>query len=510
MRFLRFIVFTFWSGAALAQTTSSAGQGQLAQQGLAAAIARVSAESGPREFEIGMLRTLRAVEKVLQARYEYGLGDDLMPDLQLPVWRLGGDDLINPTPSPSTPDTLTSVVEGFVTDIALARASLEAAETNGVAPFELALTDIWFDINNNGRREEAEAIIPLLGEAVLGRWSYRDFIKSDAAKTPLIIRFDEADHAWLLAYTHLLSGFGNLFLAFDPAPVLRDLAEKTAALADAPEIPLIYDPEALKAEIAALEVDKAQMVSQRDDFQSQRRTAAGTIKALRKTLKTNIDETHKADLKARIEALQEAQSRLNREQRDVRTTLRSIENEIKAAQLKLPGAFGTDPLATQEMQQGINLVYIILTALAQEPDPARIRAIHGHLQGMIANNRVFWARLAEETDNDREWIPNESQDSALPLTIRPGVAESWQAILKDIEMTLEGKLLIPHWLLPDGYGISLSAYVADPAPVDVIGWVHGVDLYRYAARGPRLTLQSWWAFIRLTRNNAGSFALFLN
>ena len=61
---------------------------------------------------------------------------------------------------------------------------------------------------------------------------------------------------------------------------------------------------------------------------------------------------------------------------------------------------------------------------------------------------------------------------------------------------LEGKLLIPHRYLPEGYGISLPAYLDDPSPVGLISWLQRVGLYRYAAKRPL--------------GNAGRFALFFN
>lgn len=51
-------------------------------------------------------------------------------------------------------------------------------------------------------------------------------------------------------------------------------------------------------------------------------------------------------------------------------------------------------------------VYIVISALKQNPDPDRIRSANDHISEMIADNRIFWACLAEETDNDREWSPS--------------------------------------------------------------------------------------------------------
>lgn len=158
----------------------------------------------------------------------------------------------------------------------------------------------------------------------------------------------------------------------------------------------------------------------------------------------------------------------------------------------------------------IDAVYVILAALQQQPDAERIRAAHADWLAMIAHNHSFWDRLAQEPDDDLEWIPNTTQTSALGIEIPQRVAEGWQAILADAEALLEGRLLIPHPLLPQGHGIDVTAYVADPAPLDPVDWVHGKGAYPYTARGPRITAQSWQAFQRLTRGNARGYAFFLN
>jgi hypothetical protein len=70
--------------------------------------------------------------------------------------------------------------------------------------------------------------------------------------------------------------------------------------------------------------------------------------------------------------------------------------------------------------------------------------------------------------------------------------------------------LLPHPLLPEGYGIDLTAFVLDPGPIDLIAWIQGIGVYPYAARGPRITAQNWTAFSRLTQGRASMYSLFFN
>lgn len=495
----------FWATLAPAQTSTA--DAFLASNGFQKTIAQLATDPAANGFEIGMLQTLHAVEKTLQSRYEYGLGDRVSG---LPLLRLGAKGMRNPTPKVSTPGTLSMIMSRFVDDMAQARTTLATAETTEITPFNMVLQDIWFDVNANGTREEAESAFAILGPMVLGARQYRNMLKSDEAIPPLAIRFDDADHAWLMAYTNMLSGVGNLFMAFDPEPVLRDLADKRASLAEAPTIPNFYDPEALAAEITTLKAELEVAKRQNDNLQKQIKAARDEIKRLNAEEKETGDVAGKALIQADIERMKSKLKTLRDEQRSISQARRFISNEIRAAKLKLPS--GSSPI--RQTLQGeaatIDAIYVTITALAQDPDPARIRASYDNLRAMIHHNRIFWDRLADETDNDHEWIPNASQQSAMPFDIPPQLAEGWQNILSDVEATLEGKLLINHPLLPEGYGLSLPAYVANPSALDLIGWIHGVDAYPYAAKGPRLTGQSWQAFQRLTRGNAGGFALFLN
>lgn len=505
MRFALPLALALWAAAAPAQTTPPTQD--LARDGLETTITLLSDDPAASLFELGMLQSLRAVEKTLQIRYEYGLGQRLS---DLPVLRLELPGGANPAPKPSGPETLSMIIDGFVSDMAEARATLERAEVPGIAPFEMALTDIWFDVNANGKREAAETAIATLGDVILGQRANRELARAGLADQPLIVRFDAADHAWLVAYTHMLSGFGNLFLAFDPTPVFRDLADQRAALADAPQIPDFHDPETIRNEIAALKAQQASIESQRSEIRTRIETLGEETREIRAEIAEAANQALKADLQARVGAKQRENLTLRRQERPLVQASQLIGNEIRAAEAKLPGRPDEIHEMIAENQDLIDTIYIVITALAQQPDPARIHAANDNLKAMIASNRTFWARLAQETDNENEWIPNATQTSVLPLTVPPGVAEAWQNILRDIEAMLEGKLLITHPALPAGYGLSLPAYVADPAPLDIVGWLHGVSAYRYAAKGPRLTSQSMRAFERLTLGNAGGFALLFN
>jgi hypothetical protein len=502
-RFALSLCLTLGATTATAQTAPT-----LAQNGLQARIDHLSQDAAVNGFELGMLQILRGVEQTLQSRYDYGLWQD---NPMLPVLRLGAALAPNPTPQPSGPETLSEIMAQFVTDMENARATLATAEEAGIAPFTLALNDIWFDVNGNSTRDRDESAHQILGPVVLGRQGQRAIRRSFGDSPPLIIRFDDADHAWLTAYTHMLSGFGNIFLAFDPAPILRDLGMARTALDNAPEIPNTFDQDALRAEIAALEAEEAE-IDRRTNAVDDRLTELNTERrALSQQRRQTTDADETARIEARIDEIQHEMDTLMRQRQDGFQALGLINNEIRSAQSKLDeGEVGRLQRLARTQMTSIDAVYVVLAALQQQPDADRLRAAHADWLAMIAHNRTFWDRLAQETDDDREWIPNVTQTSALGIEIPQRVAEGWQAILADAEALLEGRLLIPHPLLPLGHGIDVTAYIADPAPLDPVEWVHGKGAYPYTARGPRITAQSWQAFQRLTRGNARGYAFFLN
>lgn len=183
---------------------------------------------------------------------------------------------------------------------------------------------------------------------------------------------------------------------------------------------------------------------------------------------------------------------------------------VLAETLKLPRAEGSDfAIFLQQMEPLATLIQ----TLRQTPDAARIGAAADNFRQMVASNREFWTLLAEETDDDAEWIPNDRQShGALGLTLPEGTGDAWLAVLDQLEAVLDGDLLIPHWRWPDGQGISVAAYVADPAPLDAIGWVQGTAALPYIAEGQLATTDALEAFASLVANAGDPFgyALLLN
>ncbi len=149
-------------------------------------------------------------------------------------------------------------------------------------------------------------------------------------------------------------------------------------------------------------------------------------------------------------------------------------------------------------------------ALNKQPDATHTRAAHAHLLNMIAENKVFWAAVAQETDNEREWIPNDNQTAALGFELAPGTGAAWQAVLADVEALLNGDLLIEYWRISPAGGVNVKKLFMDPPVVDIVTWVQGSGLLPYLERGPVISSKNLEEFDELTGGNIFLMSFMLN
>lgn len=158
----------------------------------------------------------------------------------------------------------------------------------------------------------------------------------------------------------------------------------------------------------------------------------------------------------------------------------------------------------------LDVIAALLIALESQPDPALTRIALAHFRDAMTDNKVFWARVAAETDNDSEWIPSDNQDSALPISFPEGTGARWQAVLADAEGLLNGDLLYPHWRLGDQVGIDIAAMMENPPDLDLAGILQGRTVLPYARQGQLVSPENLWAFRRMFRGDSQLFMIILN
>ncbi len=193
---------------------------EIGRAGISATAARLAALPAPTNedlFALAGLRFLGGVEAALQLRWQTGIRADWseLPILRLPIPE-------NPNARPFQPSDITTLVTDLDAGMDRARAALDQL---GDRPFavQIALSDLWFDINQNGSRDAGEGVSAVAGLLGGGR------IIAVPVSDP-VITFDTADAAWLRAYTHFLSGFASITLAYDPEPAIQRVMDSSAAI----------------------------------------------------------------------------------------------------------------------------------------------------------------------------------------------------------------------------------------------------------------------------------------
>lgn len=186
--------------------------------------------------------------------------------------------------------------------------------------------------------------------------------------------------------------------------------------------------------------------------------------------------------------------------------------DARAAMAKL-GQLTPDPffgMGGGASLDAVDYIAIALATLNQTPDKARMAAAQTHFLAMVTDNRRFWAEVVLETDNDKEWLPNDSQKSAMGIDLPPGTGPMWLGVLADFEALLTGKKLVPFWRITGSAGVDVAAMFTDPRPIDVIGWVQGEGAVPYLKQGELISPANWQAFAQVMSGQAMLFTLFLN
>jgi len=187
-------------------------------------------------FGLGTLQFLRAVERLMQSLYTYGLrsGENELTE-DLPFARL-------PTPPNANPKTMTydalrEIAATWIADLARAEAMLAQVKSTDVKlPIKFGL--VRLDFNGDGTAADEETLWKIFmrvqgggrGEIVDDDAPAGAGVRGEpdvAAKAQqFVIAFDAGDVQWLRGYCHLLSALAEIALAHDS----RELFNATAHL----------------------------------------------------------------------------------------------------------------------------------------------------------------------------------------------------------------------------------------------------------------------------------------
>ena len=139
---------------------------EIGRTGLAATETRLAALSPARDaetFALGGVQFLRAVEGTFQERWAMGMTDrtGMLPLLRLPL-------ADNPNPAPFQPAAIVTLFADAEARLAAAKTTLSSLPDTSDFTLDIALDDIWFDVDANATRSPGEGIGDILGAAISG------------------------------------------------------------------------------------------------------------------------------------------------------------------------------------------------------------------------------------------------------------------------------------------------------------------------------------------------------
>lgn len=118
-------------------------------------------------------------------------------------------------------------------------------------------------------------------------------------------------------------------------------------------------------------------------------------------------------------------------------------------------------------------------------EPKRMQAALAHLEAMQVQAKAMWKYYLAETDDDHEWIPNPNQTGVLEVKVTQEMLDTWQAVLDEAGLVLQGKKLIPFWRgKPGKQGVNFRRIFTEPRKVDPFLWFQGTAAAPYLEEGP--------------------------
>jgi hypothetical protein len=215
MRYILCLVLILIGSTAIAASSDGAEtwQGTAQTEGLSAAAARLEATSENAEsaFALGAVQMLRAIEEILQIRYQTYSGRlPLVPGMAAPI-------PINPD-ARFDPAFIEQAMSAALDQLERAEQALETA-AKGEFGVVVDLDALWLDIDGNGSKSDFEALPVVFGA-----------LRQQSDVFTGEVRFDSADADWLKAYVHVLSAMAEAVLAVDPTPAIRRVVDGRVAM----------------------------------------------------------------------------------------------------------------------------------------------------------------------------------------------------------------------------------------------------------------------------------------
>ncbi len=143
-------------------------------------------------------------------------------------------------------------------------------------------------------------------------------------------------------------------------------------------------------------------------------------------------------------------------------------------------------------------------------EPERMQNVLKHLQNVLTLSGQMWQQVVEETDDDREWIPNTQQQGVLGIAVTQEMIDSWLLATKEGLEVLQGERLIPFWRGDGEQGVNLRRVFTEPTTFDLLLWIQGSAAAPYLEKGEMTRPEVWEQLLQVFRGNFVVFALWFN
>lgn len=372
------------------------------------------------QFALGSVQFLQAIEGLGQAHFRYGLLNHRR--LRMTMMRLP----IPPNPEPEELSYVGArqVVQDYIRGLMKAEKTLANVDSADVR-LPLRIDQVRMDLDSNGTATVDESLYVILQY-------FRDPGRQFSGSLPVIsVTFDLADAYWMRGYCNVMSGLGEVILAYN----WKDQFERTAHLFY-PRVDTPY--EYLVAE------------------------GSGMFEGF------------------------------------------SPSNIVDA-------------------------IALIHTFNYECTEPERMKTALAHFETMISLSRQSFAALNAETDDDNEWVPNPKQKSSpVGVQVRPEIQKSWEKVLNEVELVLQGKKLLPfHRGVPGGnggfflvplsdvkvhpeLGVNVRKMFTEPQRFDLVLWMQGTGMHPFLEKGDRIDPADWQSMINQFNGNFLFFAFWFN
>ena len=212
-----------------APLTPSPISAEIAKDGISPVLERLQALSAPspdERFATAGLEFLAAVEAAYQWRMAHQVGTEWGM-----MFGMGADLPTDARGTPFPPEALAQQTAATLAAMERLQKPLQGLAEGPEFGVTLALSDLWFDVDGDGKRSAWEGAGDLLNGVAYFREPAFDQSGQPLPLADLpVIRFDNADAAWLSAYGHLVAGMAELVLAFDPTPSLQKVWDARKAI----------------------------------------------------------------------------------------------------------------------------------------------------------------------------------------------------------------------------------------------------------------------------------------